>query len=133
MAHNEPFAFSKLMRYSDNAFRFLNGTPAIPALYAAGEGPKIISKVGVSKIRAKSKHQTSLLIEKARSYDFPVVTPADPEHRGGTVSIKVPHAYEVSRELLRCNIIVDFRKGSGIRLAPHFYNTDEEVISRSIK
>jgi kynureninase len=44
------------------------------------------------------------------------------------VTLSVPHAYEVSRELLRRNIIVDFRKGAGIRLAPHFYNSDEEAV-----
>ncbi len=128
VAHQEPFAFAKSMRYSSDAFRFLNGTPSIPALYASSEGPKIIAKAGVTNIRKKSQHQTSLLIEKARENGFSIITPLDPEQRGGTVSVNVPHGYEVSRELLRRNIIIDFRKGSGIRIAPHFYNSDNEII-----
>lgn len=128
MAHRRPFAFESSMKYSDDATRFLNGTPSIPGLYAASEGPGIISRVGVDKIRAKSKHQTGILVERALQHGFRVVSPADPEQRGGTVTVSVPHAYEVSRELLRREIIVDFREGAGIRLAPHFYNSDDEVL-----
>lgn len=39
----------------------------------------------------------------------------------------MPHAYEISRALLAQNIVIDFREGAGIRIAPHFYNTDAEV------
>ncbi len=36
MAHKQPFAFDAgAIDYAEDAFRFLNGTPAIPALYAA--------------------------------------------------------------------------------------------------
>ncbi len=44
------------------------------------------------------------------------------------MTINVPHAYEISRELIRKNIIVDFREGAGIRIAPHFYTSDEELL-----
>ena len=40
----------------------------------------------------------------------------------------VPHAYRVARELLRRDIIVDYREGSGIRIAPHFYTSNREVL-----
>jgi kynureninase len=39
----------------------------------------------------------------------------------------MPHAYEMSQYLLARDILVDFRPGAGIRIAPHFYTTDEEV------
>src|SRR6185436_7083475 len=107
---------------------FLNGTPSIPSLYAAAEGPRIIQRVGISAIRKKSQHQTDLIIRTAKEYGFTVVSPLNPKERGGTVTVAVPHAYEVSRELLRREIIVDFREGAGIRIAPHFYNSDEEVV-----
>ena len=128
MAHEQPFAFKTSMQYTADAMRFLNGTPSIPALYAAQEGPRIISNVGVDKIRVKSKHQTAILIEEAQRHGFQVTSPSDPERRAGTVTLSIPHAYEVSRELLRREIIVDYREGAGIRIAPHFYNSDEEVL-----
>ncbi|MBI1805941.1 MAG: aminotransferase class V-fold PLP-dependent enzyme, partial [Ignavibacteria bacterium] len=127
-AHARPFAFETSMHYNSDATRFLNGTPSIPALYAAQEGPKIISRIGIDRIRKKSKHQTALLIGEAQRFGFTIGSPLDPERRAGTVTINVPHAYEVSRELLRREILVDYRKGAGIRLAPHFYTTDEEVL-----
>ena len=36
-------------------------------------------------------------------------------------------AYTVSRELLARNLVIDYREGAGIRLGPHFYNSDEEI------
>lgn len=127
LAHRQPFAFRPGMSYAGDAFRFLNGTPAVPALYSAREGPRIIARAGVEKIRSKSLRQTSLIIAKAQEYGFGVRTPLDPVRRGGAVTLRVPRAYEVSRELLRRDIIVDFREGAGIRIAPHFYTRDEEI------
>ena len=129
LAHKQPFAFEPAMQYTNSIYRFMNGTPPIPALYSAQEGPKIIAQVGVEKIRAQSICQTSMIIEQAQRNGFRISSPLDPEQRAGTVTLDVPHAYRVSRELLRRGIIVDYREGAGVRLAPHFYNTDEEVTS----
>ncbi len=127
-AHRDPFSFEKSMAYAHGPRKFLNGTPSISALAAAQVGPRILSRAGIEKIRRKSMRQTALLIEEAENRGFSIRSPRDPERRGGTVTVSVPHAYEVSRELIRRNIVVDFRKGAGIRLAPHFYNSDEELL-----
>jgi len=129
VAHEKPFAFETVMRYSKDVSKFLNGTPAIPALFAAQEGPRIIARVGVENIRAKSVRQTALIVREARRRGMTINSPLDPDRRGGTVSLMIPHAYEVSRELLARDFVVDFREGAGIRLAPHFYNTDDEILS----
>jgi kynureninase len=128
VAHRNPFAFETAMKYTNGAGRFLNGTPSISALAAAQVGPGIISKIGIEKIREKSKRQTALLIKEAERRGFRVRSPREPLRRAGTVTVDVPHGYEVSRELIRRNVIVDYRKGSGIRLAPHFYNSDQELL-----
>ena len=126
-AHARPFAFEEEMDYAHGAWRWLNGTPAIPALYAAIEGPRIVREAGVQAIRAKSVRQTSRLMELAEEQGFPVRAPRDPERRGGTVAFDVPHGYEVSRALLARDILVDYRPDAGIRVAPHFYTGDEEL------
>jgi kynureninase len=127
MAHQVPFAFDPAgMDYADDAFRFLNGTPAIPALYAARAGYEIILDAGVERIRAKSVHQTTRLIELAQEAGFRVRTPLNPLERGGTVVIDVPHGVEMTKELSRRHFLVDYRPGAGIRVAPHFYSQDEE-------
>ena len=128
-AHARPFDFEPEMDYAGGAFRWLNGTPVIPALYAATEGPKIVRRAGIDAIRAKSVRQTTRLIQLADDRGFRVHAPREAEHRGGTVAIRVPHAYEVAQSLLARDILVDYRPEAGIRIAPHFYNTDAEVES----
>jgi len=126
-AHARPFAFEPEMEYAADAFRWLGGTPVIPALYAASEGPRIVRQAGVDAIRAKSIRQTSMLVELADARGYRVSAPRDPARRGGTVALDVPHAYEVAQLLLANNVLVDFRPGAGIRIAPHFYTSDEEL------
>ncbi len=128
MAHATPFAFDPgPIDFAPDAYRFLNGTPNIPGLYAARSGYEIIGEVGVENIRAKSVRQTSKLIALAEEAGFPVKTPKDPSQRGGTVTVDVPNGYEVTQELLRRDFLVDYRPGAGIRIAPHFYTKDEEL------
>ena len=126
-AHARPFAFEDQMEYSTGSFRWLNGTPVIPALYAAAEGVKIIRRAGLEAIREKSRRQTAKLIELADDRGYRVFGPRDPERRGGTVAIGVPHGYEVAQVLLSREILIDYRVGAGIRAAPFFFNTDSEV------
>ena len=127
-AHQEPFNFEiGPTRYTDPPFRFMNGTSHVPSLEAARPGVKIITEVGIERIREKSKRQTTRLIELADQRDWRVNTPRDPEHRGGTVSIDMPDSHEVCRELLKRDILVDYRPQAGVRFSPHFYTKDEEI------
>lgn len=128
MAHEEPFAFEGgPMRYARDAFRFLNGTPNIPAMYSARAGYEIINEIGVPAIREKSVRQTQRLIELADEAGFRVNTCRNPDRRGGVVTLDVPNGQEITRELGRREILVDYRPAAGIRVAPHFYTTDEEL------
>ena len=126
-AHQNPFQFAEEHEYADGVFRFLNGTPNIPAMYAARSGYEIINEVGVENIRAKSLRQTSRLIDLAEDAGFKVNSPKDAAVRGGTVVIDVPNGYEVTKELSRRDVLVDYRPGAGMRVAPHFYSKDEEL------
>jgi kynureninase len=128
-AHARPFAFEPEMEYTTGAFRWLNGTPVVPALYAAIEGPRIVRRAGIDAIRAKSVRQTARLIQLADDRGFRVHAPREADRRGGTVAIRVPHAYEVAQTLLARDILVDYRPEAGIRVAPHFYTTDDELES----
>ena len=126
-AHARPFAFEPEMEFASDAFRWLGGTPVIPALYAAAEGPKILRRVGIDAIRAKSVRQTSKLIAAAERRGLTIRAPRDASRRGGTVAVDMPHAYEIAQFLLARNVIVDYRPGAGIRIAPHFYTSDAEL------
>jgi kynureninase len=127
MAHESPFAFESSMKYAPNITRFLHGSPAIPALYAARSGYQIINEIGVEAIREKSTRQTQRLIEMAEEAGFRVTSPKDTDRRGGTITIAAEHAAAMTTELIRREFIVDYRPGAGIRISPHFYTKDEEL------
>ena len=127
MAHEAPFEFESSMQYAPNIRRFLHGSPAVPALYAAESGYRIINEIGVKAIRAKSVRQTQRLIELAEEAGFQVTSPRDPEQRGGTITIATEHAGAVTKELIQREFIVDYRPGAGVRISPHFYTKDEEL------
>ena len=126
-AHQHPFAFEPQMEYAEGAWRWLGGTPVIPALFAATVGPRLVREAGIAAIRAKSVRQTSRLIALADARGFPVTAPRDPARRGGTIAFDVPHGREVAQALLAREVIVDYRPGAGIRVAPHFYTSDDEL------
>jgi kynureninase len=127
MAHEEPFAFESELRYAPNITRFLHGSPAIPALYAAESGYQIINEIGVAAIREKSTRQTGALIGLAEAAGFRVTSPQNPEQRGGTITVWDDKAAAMTKELIRREFIVDYRPGAGVRISPHFYTKDEEL------
>jgi kynureninase len=126
-AHADPFAFEPPpMRVTTGPMRFLNGTPQIPALYAAMEGLRIVDEIGVTAIRAHSVMLTTQLLDAVRELGYATQTPADPARRSGTVCVNPPDAERISRELLKRGFIIDWRPDVGIRIAPHFYSTADE-------
>ncbi|HEU5237461.1 MAG TPA: aminotransferase class V-fold PLP-dependent enzyme [Pyrinomonadaceae bacterium] len=127
MAHEHPFAFETDMQYAPNVTRFLHGSPAIPALYAAESGYKIINDIGVAVIREKSIRQTQRIIDLAEDAGFRVTSPRDAAQRGGTITVWDDNAAAITKELVRREFIVDYRPGAGVRISPHFYTTDEEL------
>jgi kynureninase len=127
LAHRRPFAFETgAIDAREDSFRYLNGTPHIPALYACQPGLDILNKAGIGAIREKSMRMTARLFDGAKARGWRVNTSENPAERAGTVSVECPHAAEVCRELLAREILVDYRPKAGVRLSPHFYNREEE-------
>ncbi|HLK06018.1 MAG TPA: aminotransferase class V-fold PLP-dependent enzyme [Candidatus Acidoferrum sp.] len=127
IAHQRPFAFETgAIDPREDSFRYLNGTPHVPALYACQPGLEILNRVGIETIRKKSVEMTDRLMAGAKAHGWRVNTPENATDRAGTVSVDCPHAAEVCRELLAREILVDYRPKAGIRISPHFYNTFDE-------
>ena len=133
MAHANPFSFeAPPMKFRDDALRFAIGTPAVPALYAASAGPKLLWEAAgqdMNAIRSKSLRMTQRMIGFADEHGFELRTPREAEKRGGTVCMKVPEAQRVAGALNAAGVACDWRPNAGIRLGPHFYTTDEELDS----
>jgi kynureninase len=126
-AHARPFAFEPEQDYAQGAGRFLTGTPNVPALYAATAGYDVIEEVGVAPIRERSLELTTLLIELLDEAGFPVGSPRDRARRGGTVCVKPPDSKRVNRLLAERRVICDWRPDVGLRLGPHFYNSEDDL------
>ena len=129
MAHAAPFAFEPgPIRYADGIMRYLHGSPQIACFYAAEAGYDLILEIGVEKIRRKSLRQTRLLMDAAAARGFPSRNPGNDSERGGTVILDVPDGAQVTRELLLRDVLVDHRPGAGIRMSPHYYTRDDELL-----
>jgi kynureninase len=126
-AHARPFAFEEEMEYAGGAARFLTGTPNPAAHFAGTPGYDLVEEIGVARIRENSLRQTGLLLELADRAGFEVVSPREPERRGGSVVLRVPEFPAVHAELEARSVLCDFRPDAGIRLGPHYFNSDDEL------
>ena len=128
VAHDSPFEFAQApMRYAKSVRRFAQGTPSIPALYSALPGLEIIEAVGVPEIAAESQRRTESMIDFARERGWTINTPLEKDQRGGSVMIGVDNAELTAERLAERRVFVDWRPGAGLRVSPHFFNTDEEI------
>jgi kynureninase len=129
VAHETPFEFAHPpMRYSESVRRFAQGTPSIPALYSVLPGLQIIDEVGVHTIREESERRTQMMVDFALERGWKVNSPRDVNQRGGSVMIYVDDGPAMVKRLSERGVFVDCRPGVGLRMSPHFFNTDEEVL-----
>ena len=127
VAHEEPFAFERGMRYARSVRRFAQGTPNIPGLHSCLAGLDVIEEVGLERIAAESRRRTEWMVEFASEQGWRLNSPREAEERGGSVMIGVEDAPRVVARLAERKVFVDWRPGAGLRISPHFFNTDEEV------
>jgi kynureninase len=123
----EPFSFDTHLVYHPTARRLEHGTPPAPVVFLAQGGLDVITEVGVERIRARQGELTDHVIAGADEMGLPVRTPRDRSARGGVVNIGVgPRAGEICHALLEREVCTDFR-GDGLRVSPHFFNTEDDV------
>ncbi len=128
LAHEAPFLFAESpIKRTNGAYRFLNGTPGVPAMYMARPGLDIVSEIGVERIRERSVEMTERILEAAADRNWKTTTPKKVEERAGTVAIDFPDGAAIASELNARDFLCDYRPKAGVRLSPHFYNTDQEI------
>ncbi len=134
LGDKEPFEFHMPnVDFADGMHRFLTSSIQVPCLHTARPALRMFNEIGLEAIRAKSLLLTDRLIQRADEHGFTVNSPRQPERRGGALTIDPVKAgstlttKEVCDELIRRRFIVDYRPPLGIRIAPHFYNTLEEI------
>src|SRR4030095_15315259 len=128
VAHDAPFDFAHApMRYASSVRRFAQGTPSIPALYSAIPGLEIIEAVGTANIASESQRRTQFIIDFAREHGWTLNTPPETNKRGGSVMIGVADGPAMVEQLAAKQVFVDCRPGAGLRISPHFFNTEGQV------
>ncbi len=127
-AHRRPFDFAiGPVEYAEGIERFQSGTPNVPTFYSARAGYRLVNDVGVDRIRAHSLLLTRRILDHADARGWRVRTPRADAARGGTVTLDLPNGEAISRALISRDVIVDYRPGAGIRIAPHYYTTADDV------
>ncbi|MEZ0234369.1 MAG: aminotransferase class V-fold PLP-dependent enzyme [Actinomycetota bacterium] len=127
-ATEEPFSFDlEHLTYHPTARRLEHGTPPAPVFFLAQGGIDVISEVGVERIRSRQGELTDHVIARADEAGLEVRTPRSRDERGGVVNVRVgDDAGAICHELLERDVCTDFR-GDGLRISPHFFNTEAEV------
>ena len=108
------------------ASRYEMGSPSFPAIFAVGAAAEYFSGIGMERIEKRILELTDFLINGLDQKGFEVISPREPASRSGIVVFKVKDPQKVWRKLLAHKIYVSPR-GVGIRVAPHFYNSFEEI------
>ncbi|MBL9101485.1 MAG: aminotransferase class V-fold PLP-dependent enzyme [Myxococcales bacterium] len=128
MGHSAPFAFEPApIRYADDHRRFLAGTPSMPAYYVAAAAYENLHAVGMPRIRAHNLALSRVLIERAQQAGLTLHSPVEDDKRTGFVAIDFPGSEAACQRLIAERFKLDWRPSCGLRLGPHFYNTEAEV------
>lgn len=121
------FAFDPLdLDWPDTADRLELGTPAVCTAYAGVEGMDMVLEADPARIYPRLQALTGRVIERAQADGYGIVSPLDPDHRGGIVMLRVRQPQETVVALGERGFTVDYRPGL-VRVSPHFYNTEDDV------
>ncbi|HEY9230221.1 MAG TPA: aminotransferase class V-fold PLP-dependent enzyme, partial [Gemmatimonadaceae bacterium] len=124
---SNPFAFQvKQLDWSTTASRFDAGTPPVVSAYIARAGMSIINSIGPKRIRPWLEVLGQRLIDGGADRGLTLHGTADMSRKTATTAFVVgdSHAVEVT---MRRHGVLPSARGSVIRLAPHFYNTVDDI------
>jgi selenocysteine lyase/cysteine desulfurase len=114
------------MDLSKTASRFEVGSPCEISHVGAREAMKILLSYGTENVKRRIMKLTDHLIVSIKDLGLEIQTPEEKQCRSGIVNFKVDEPQQVTEKLSRKGIIVSAR-ANGVRVSPHFYNTEEEV------
>lgn len=123
--------FDHLLRYGPESLpdgrKFELGTLGMQDYRGMARSLELLLEVGVATIRTHVEELLSPLVEWARgTAGVTPVTPTDPERRAGIFAFHVEDGGRVHSALASEGFTLALREGS-LRVAPHFYNTLEEM------
>lgn len=109
-----------------SAARYELGCPPFPAIFGVAAACDYLTQIGKEKIEERVLELSDFVAAKLQEKGFEVVSPLDPRYRSGITVFNVKDPVKLWKKLLTAGIYVSPR-GGGIRVAPHFYNSFEEI------
>ncbi|MEU9889633.1 aminotransferase class V-fold PLP-dependent enzyme [Sphaerisporangium sp. NPDC051011] len=125
LAGEDPTGFGPVAGWAPDARRLAGGTPMPLGPMISRVGLDLLTLVGIDAIRRHSLACTDRVLERADAAGIQVLTPRDPGGRGGVVCLRFPGAEQVKKALADRGAVCSWR--GSLRVAPHIYNTIEEV------
>ena len=114
------------LKLSETASRFEVGSPSFISLAGATEALKMLLNIGIENVERKIAKLTDHLIEAVKNLGLELQTPEESQCRSGIVNFKIGKPQEVAKMLSRKEIVISAR-ANGLRVSPHFYNTEAEI------
>jgi len=111
---------------SETASRFEVGSPSIVSFLGAKEAIRMLLSFGIENVQKRILELTEYLIKAVEAFGLKLQTPKEGQYRSGIVNFKIDKPKEKAENLKQKGIIVSAR-ANGIRVSPHFYNTEEEI------
>lgn len=122
--------FSDLFKFDLEPFpsarKFEIGTYPYSQIWTMHSSLKLLSEVGIRNIQSHNQALLDLLIEHLKKKGYHIASSLDPAHRSCILSFSGKNTEALFKKLRKHNIITSLREGS-IRVAPHFYNTVNEM------
>jgi cysteine desulfurase/selenocysteine lyase len=122
--------FSDLLRFDLEPFstarKFEIGTYPYSVIWTMHSSLRLFSEIGIKNIEKHNLELLDLLISHLKKKNYRIPSSLDPDHRSSILSFSAEDTKALHRKLRTNNVIVSHREGS-IRVAPHFYNTTEEM------
>jgi cysteine desulfurase/selenocysteine lyase len=122
--------FSDLLRFDlkpfDSARKFEIGTYPYAAIWTMHSSMGLLSEIGIKTIERHNKGLLDLLITALNEKGYKITSSLDPQHRSCILSFSGKDTKGLFEVLRKNNVKVAFREGC-IRVAPHFYNTEEDM------
>ncbi|MFI5443742.1 aminotransferase class V-fold PLP-dependent enzyme [Polaromonas sp. UC242_47] len=123
-----PFEFDPTkLDFAASATRFHTGTPPMMCASVARAGMGLLNEIGIPAIEHYLGDLSRVAIEEAGRLGLSIASPLTPGSKGANTAIRIPNAAQVEERMLQAGYVVSARNDV-IRVAPHFYNTPDEVV-----
>ncbi|MEU4688244.1 kynureninase [Actinoplanes sp. NPDC023714] len=136
MGHRASFEMGHGHEPAPGIRALLSGTPPILAMVPLHANLDMLAEAGITAVRDKSLLLTGYVLELADTLLAPfgveVVSPRDPERRGGHVTLRRPGFEQFLEPLWDSGVIPDYRRPDGLRIGPAPLSTSFVEVYRGL-